>query len=208
MARTYVEIPTLSGDGRLHHHALLDTVEALIPNAPYNSCHAADLLELQNGDLLCVWFAGSDEGNADISIVGSRLPAGESQWTEPVKISDDATRSEQNPSLFQHPNGDIWVMYTAQTARTPETPAGFNLQYTAEIRRKVSHDLGHTWGPTEVMFDREGSFCRQKIQILSSGRWIFGNWICFPDETRNGSDITVLQISDDQGKTWRTVEMP
>ena len=54
MARTYVEIPTLSGDGRLHHHALLDTVEALIPNAPYNSCHAADLLELQNGDLLCV----------------------------------------------------------------------------------------------------------------------------------------------------------
>ena len=76
MARTYIEIPTLSGDGRLHHHALLDTFEALIPNAPYNSCHAADLLELQNGDLLCVWFAGSDEGNADISIVGSRLPAG------------------------------------------------------------------------------------------------------------------------------------
>lgn len=208
MARAYVEIPTLSGDGRLHHHALLDTVEALIPNAPYNSCHAADLLELQNGDLLCVWFAGSDEGNADISIVGSRLPAGESQWTAPVKISDDATRSEQNPSLFQHPNGDIWVMYTAQVARTPDTPANFNLQYTAEIRRKISHDLGRTWGPTEVMFDREGSFCRQKIQILSSGRWIFGNWICFPDETRNGSDITVLQISDDQGKTWRSVEMP
>ena len=208
MARTYIEIPTLSGDGRLHHHALLDTVEALIPNAPYNSCHAADLLELENGDLLCVWFAGSDEGNADISIVGSRLPAGESQWTEPVKISDDATRSEQNPSLFQHPNGDIWVMYTAQTARTPEIPVNFNLQYTAEIRRKVSHDLGRTWGPTEVMFDREGSFCRQKIQILSSGRWIFGNWICFPDNTRNGSDITVLQISDDQGKTWRSVEMP
>ena len=58
------------------------------------------------------------------------------------------------------------------------------------------------------MFSRPGSFCRQKIQVLSSGRWIFGNWICFPDETRNGSDITVMQISDDQGKSWRSVEVP
>ena len=84
----------------------------------------------------------------------------------------------------------------------------FNLQYTAEIRRKISSDNGYTWGKTEAMFTRSGSFCRQKIQVLSSGRWIFGNWICFPDNTRNGSDITVFQLSDDQGKTWRTVEMP
>lgn len=208
MARSYIEIPTISADGRLHHHQLIDTVEALIPNTPYNSCHAADLLELANGDVLCVWFAGSDEGNADISIVGSRLKAGESQWSEPVMLSDDATRSEQNPSLFQHPNGDIWLMYTAQVARTPEMPSNFNLQYTAEIRCKVSKDLGETWGPTTTLFNREGSFCRQKIQILSSGRWIFGNWICFADNTRNGSDITVFQISDDEGKTWREVEMP
>ena len=106
MTRNLIEIPQLTDDGRLYHHALLDTVEALIPNAPYRSCHAADLLELENGDLLCVWFAGSSEGNADISIVGSRLKAGESQWSSPVKISDDPTRSEQNPSLFQHPNGE------------------------------------------------------------------------------------------------------
>lgn len=52
------------------------------------------------------------------------------------------------------------------------------------------------------MFARPGSFCWQKIQVLSSGRWVFGNWICFPDQTRNGSDITVVQISDDEGKTW------
>lgn len=206
--KEYIEIPNIEENGRLYHNNLLDTIEALIPNRPYQSCHAADLLELPSGDLLCCWFAGSDEGNADISIVMSRLKAGESVWSDPVKISEDPTRSEQNPSLFLTPDGEIWVMYTAQTARTPEMNPKFNLQYTAEIRCRKSRDNGYTWGPVEVMFSRPGSFCRQKIQILSNGRWIFGNWICFSDETRNGSDITVMQISDDQGKTWRSVEVP
>ncbi|NLO85651.1 MAG: exo-alpha-sialidase [Clostridiales bacterium] len=208
MAREFIELPTLGTDGRLYHDQRLDTVEALIPNVPFNSCHAADLLELSNGDLLCVWFAGSSEGYADISIVGSRLKAGESQWSNPEKISDDAVRSEQNPSLFQHPNGDIWLMYTAQVARTKDTPALYSLQFTAEIRCKISSDQGYTWGETTTMFDYPGSFCRQKIQVLSNGRWIFGNWRCFEDKTRNGSDITLLQLSDDEGKTWRAVEMP
>ena len=119
MTRNLIEIPQLTDDGRLYHHALLDTVEALIPNAPYRSCHAADLLELENGDLLCCWFAGSREGNADISIAVARLPADAEQWEQPVIVSDDPTRSEQNPSLFQNPNGDIWLMYTAQAAKFP-----------------------------------------------------------------------------------------
>ena len=115
--RTLIELPVLGNEGKLYHNNLLSTVEALIPN-PFTSCHAADLLELPNGDVLCCWFAGSDEGNADISIALSRLNAGESQWTTPVIISDDASRSEQNPSLFLAPSGEVWVMYTAQTART------------------------------------------------------------------------------------------
>lgn len=205
--REYIELNTLQEDGRLYHNNLLDSVEALLPNQ-FDSVHAADLLELPNGDLLACWFAGSDEGNADISIAVSRLKAGESRWSVGEIVSDDPSRSEQNPSLFLAPNQEIWLMYTAQTSRTPEDNPNFNLQYTAEIRRKISRDNGYTWGPTETMFSRPGSFCRQKIQILSNGRWIFGNWICFPDETRNGSDITVVQISDDEGKTWRESEIP
>lgn len=208
MERNYIDIEIIEENGKLYRNKLMDTIEARIPNTPYKSCHAADLLELPGGDLLCCWFAGSDEGNADVSIVLSRLNADSSVWTEPVKVSDDSTRSEQNPSLFLTPEGDIWLMYTAQVARTPETEEGFNLQYTAEIRRKVSKDGGYTWGKTEVMFERPGSFCRQKIQVLSSGRFIFGNWICFSDDSRNGSDITVMQISDDKGVSWREVPVP
>lgn len=132
--REYVELNKLEADGRLCHNNLLDTVEALIPNQ-FDSVHAVDLLELDNGDLLACWFAGSNEGNADISIAVSRLKAGESAWGKETIVSDDPTRSEQNPSLFAAPGGEIWLMYTAQTSRTPENSPDFNLQYTAAILR-------------------------------------------------------------------------
>lgn len=207
MTKELLELTRMEEDGRLYKNRNLDTIESLLPN-PHTSVHAADLLELPNGDLLCCWFAGSDEGNADISIAVSRLKKGENQWSEPVIVSDDKERSEQNPSMFLTPEGEIWLMYTAQISRAAIPDAEFNLQYTAEIRRKISKDNGYTWEKTETMFDKEGSFCRQKIQILSNGRWVFGNWMCFDDDSHNGSDITVVQISDDQGKTWKGVEIP
>ena len=58
------------------------------------------------------------------------------------------------------------------------------------------------------MFDQVGSFVRQPIQRLSSGRWVLPQWLCFDDDTRNGSDISIMQISDDQGVSWRRVEIP
>ena len=172
MSHTIIDLPSVGDDGRLYRDTALNFVESLIPN-PWNSCHAPDLLELENGDLLCCWFAGSCEGNADVSIAVSRLSEDSSQWETPVIVSDDPTRSEQNPSLFLHPNGEIWLMYTAQVSRDPNNPTSDNLQGTAEIRRKISRDNGHTWEATETMFSAPGSFCRQKIQILSNGRFIF-----------------------------------
>ena len=96
-------------------------------------------------------------------------------------------------------------MYTAQLARTEGKD---NMQYTSVVRRQKSTDGGKTWSDYDVVFPREGTFCRQPIQILSNGRWIFGNWICTDSENGLAGDPTVFQISDDEGKTWRTVEMP
>lgn len=207
MKKELIELNTLTKDGRLYHNNLLNTIEALIPN-PFASSHAADLLELPNGDILCCWFAGSDEGSSDISIVMSRLNADSNIWTTPIRISDDNNNSEQNPSLFLKDNGDIWAIYTSQGSREDLGGKRFNLQYTSMIKCKVSTDNGYTWSETKTLFDREGSFCRQKIQVLSNGRWIFGNWICFDDTSRNGTDIAVMQISDNKGETWRAVEVP
>lgn len=204
MKNTYVTLPEIQMDGKLYFDSRLDMVQSLIPTTR-ESNHAADLIELPDGTLLCCWFAGSREGNSDVSIIASRLE--EHGWSVPVQVSDDPTRSEQNPAFFMDPHGFLRIIYTAQVPRG-EDNLRKNLQSSSEIRTKVSYDEGKTWGATEVLFPTEGSFSRQTIQILSSGRWIFGNWLCFEDESRNGSNISVVQISDDEGKTWRRVDIP
>lgn len=201
----YQTLPGLTPDGRLYYNAEMGTVEALLPAGGYPTAHAPALLERENGDLLCVWFAGTYEGSADIRIVCSRLQKGSDQWLPLVDVSGDPNRSEQNPSLFSGPDGAVWAMYTAQLDRQAGKD---NMQFTSQIRCQKSWDGGETWGPYETLFAREGSFCRQPIQVLKNGRWIFGNWLCTDSKDGLSGDPSVFQISDDQGKTWRMVEMP
>ncbi len=201
----YPTLPTLTPDGVIYRNETLGTLEALLPPGPWTSAHAPALLETSQGDLLCAWFAGSFEGNRDVSIVCSRLPKGQGQWTVPQQVSQDPERSEQNPSLFQASETEIWAVYTAQLDRVPGKD---NMQFTAVIRRQRSLDGGLHWSQADTLFSRQGSFCRQPIQKLASGRWIFSNWLCSDSANGLGGDPTVFQLSEDQGKTWNTVEMP
>lgn len=201
----YVTLPGLTSDGKLYFNEDMGTVEAKIPAGSYLTCHSPAMLELPNGDLLCCWFAGSYEGEPDVSIVCARLPKGADRWTEPVLVSGDPERSEQNPSLFLGPDGAVWCMYTAQLARENGKD---NMQFTSQIRCQKSFDGGLTWEAYETVFPREGSFCRQPIQVLENGRWIFGNWLCTDSEEGLAGDPSVFQISEDEGKSWRMVEMP
>ena len=201
----YPKLPGLTPDGRVYWNEEMGTIEARIPNGGYRSGHGPALLELPNGDLLCVWFAGSFEGNADVHIVCSRLEKDSEAWTEPVDVSGDPERSEQNPSLFYGPAGGAWGMYPAQLDRQAGKD---NMQFTAVVRCQKSTDGGRTWGPYETVFPEEGTFCRQPIQVLSNGRWIFSNWLCTDSAEGLSGDPTAFRISDDQGKTWRTVMMP
>ncbi|WEL73926.1 hypothetical protein P0D94_17495 [Pseudomonas sp. CBSPCGW29] len=45
--------------------------DAFLPT-PYPQNHAANLHELEDGTLLCTWFAGTQEGMADIFVLLSR----------------------------------------------------------------------------------------------------------------------------------------
>lgn len=201
----YPKLQELLPDGQVYENTHMNTLEAFLPTGGFDTAHGPGLLEAENGDLLCVWFAGSFEGNADIHIVSSRLPKGSDKWEPVVDVSNDPHRSEQNPSLFQHPDGEIWAMYTAQLDRVEGKD---NMQFTSVIRRQATHDFGKTWEEPVVLFPQEGSFCRQPIQILSNGRWIVGNWICSDSADGLAGDPTVFRISDDAGETWKTVEMP
>lgn len=182
-------------DGRLREVAAgLDVGEALLPTLHPGDSHAATLVETQAGDLLCAWFNGPGEGEPQTRIVLSRLPAGSDTWTVPEVMSDDPERSEQNPLLFVTPSGEVWLLHTSNEPHD---------QTTSRVLRRLSSDGGLTWGPSEVVFDRPGSFLRNPIVVLSNGDWLLPAYHCDPD-----GEGTVVQLSSDQGRSWTSVEIP
>ncbi|MGY4691674.1 sialidase family protein [Salibacterium sp. K-3] len=167
--------------------------ETKIPSLfPHN--HASNLLSLSNGDLLCVWFGGSREGKSDISILCSRLDKGSADWSEPEVLSNDSTRSEQNPILFEHPNGDLWLLYTAQNSIH---------QDSAVVRYRISRDNGRTWQEEKTLFDTPGSFVRNPPVIRENGEIILPAYYSIKSENGFlGKDYSVVKISGDAGKMW------
>ncbi|MCR8631241.1 sialidase family protein [Paenibacillus radicis (ex Xue et al. 2023)] len=167
--------------------------EAFLPILHPNDSHAANLLELDNGDLLCVWFTGSGEGNPDTNVVMSRLAAGSEQWSIPVQLSNDQERSEQNPLLFQAPDGKLWLFHTSNEPHN---------QKTSRVVVRISEDRGLTWGPSEVLFDGTGIFLRQPLLVLRNGHWVLPAYYCKLD-----GHYSVVQISEDEGKSWKQYEV-
>ncbi|AEX24852.1 exo-alpha-sialidase [Vibrio natriegens] len=174
---------------------------AMLPS-DYPQNHASNLLVLPNGDLLCTWFAGTQEGVSDISILCSRLRKDSNEWEPAVKLSNDPERSEQNPVLFLDPDNTLWLLWTAQLAGN---------QDTAIVRYRKSFDLGETWQDIDVLIDKPGTFIRQPIVVLPNGNWLLPIFNCTikPGEKWVGNyDTSSVKISEDKGQTWRDVDVP
>lgn len=165
---------------------------------PCTSNHASNLLELENGDLLCTWFAGSMEGSSDISVYLSRRDSSTGVWSDAVKMSQDSTRSEQNPVLFNMKGNELWLFYTAQILTD---------QGTALIRVRKSKDQGVTWSSEENLFAEQGIFVRQRPVMNTEGSIIVPIWFSNMKEAF-GLDYSALKISTDDGMSWKTVEVP
>ena len=174
---------------------------AFLP-APMVQNHAANLHEMANGDLACVWFAGTQEGIADIGIWMARLPAGKDRWGEPVRLSDDRERSEQNPILFTAPDGRLWLLHTAQKAGNQET---------ALVRCRISPDGGSNWSAPRQLFDEPGIFVRQPPVVADDGAWLLPVFRCRRTGKQpwtGGDDTSSVMVSTDEGRSWREHPVP
>lgn len=171
--------------------------------APCVQAHAANLTVLPGGTLVCVWFGGSMEGRSDICVFMSRLPPGSAQWSAPVALSDDPDRSEQNPVVCVMPQGELWLLHTAQIS---------GHQDTSVVRQRVSRDNGLTWGPTQDLPGApRGTFVRQPIRLQADGSWLLPIFRCkpVPGKAWDGSlDDSAVMRSTDQGASWQRIEVP
>lgn len=192
---------SIHSNGKIAYDPAKGYLQASLPT-PYPSNHAAALTELPDGDLLCAYFAGTKEGHPDIHIVMARMDRRTGRWSDPVKMSDDPGRSEQNPVFFPDPDGRLWLLYTAQN----------RYQYSAEVRCRVSDDAGGTWSGVRRLFDKPGSFIREPAVVLKDGDWLIPAYYSLPPRQKGGAaygnDYSVVKISSDKGLTWREYPVP
>ena len=159
----------------------------IMESLPTDFCHASTVAACPDGGLLCCWFGGSHEGNADVAIYCSRRTNG--LWSEPVKLADGA-EANWNPVLFYRRDGVLQLFYKEgqQIARW-------------RTMLRLSADDGRTWTePRELVAgDASGGRgpVRNKPLRLANGRVLAGG------STEHGVWKAFTDISDDDGCSWR-----
>lgn len=179
--------------------------EAFLPS-PMVQNHASFLHARADGSLICAWFGGSLEGKSDISIYASVLVQGASAWGAPQRLSFDPAHSEQNPVLFQAPDGRLLLFHTSQ-------PSGNQDECRirmAEIQTDTADATRLTTTEGRFLDLPRGSFVRAPVIVRSDGAWLLPIFRCIPrpGQKWNGShDTAAIGISEDAGMTWRLEEL-
>lgn len=147
--------------------------EFVIPRRwPQPSCHASTVVEAAPGALVAAWFAGSDEGEKDVSIWVARR--GDAGWGEPFKVIDgvqpDGTRQPcWNPVLFRggaRPGAAAPLFLYAKIGPSPDTWWGV----VAE-----SADDGRTWSAARRLEGGAVGPVKNKPLVLADGTVIAGS---------------------------------
>lgn len=147
----------------------------------FPECHASTVLPLEDGRVLCVYFAGSHEGADDVGIWLSARENG--AWRRPRRIAKVNDTAHWNPVIFAADDG-IRVVF-----RVGRTIPGW-VSYTM-----TSADGGETWSePMPLGADNPaGGPVRNKPIRLADGRMLAPNsdesaeaWLPRVDESTDG----------------------
>lgn len=159
--------------------------EFIYETAPFPSCHASTIEQAANGDLLCAWFAGTNEGEKDVGIWLSRFDG--AAWSAPVEVARDPAEPCWNPVLFRTREGEVLLFYKA--GPNPRQWSGLLIR---------SQDDGRTWSEPEWLPAGVLGPIKNRPLQLDNGDIVCGSsvesyrlWGCH------------VEITGDSGRTWR-----
>jgi len=156
-------------------------------------------------------MAGTGEGTAGMGIYLSALRPRASCWSRPRLISQDPSRSEQNPMLFLT-DDRLVLIHTAQHCRQPadrlDPGRPVSMQWTAHLRLQSRAIDGSRWCRARDLID-EPAFCRHPPHPRADGRWLMPIYRCPENSQAFGSDYSqVLLLEPDGGFSGTLATVP
>lgn len=173
---------------------LTDTT--IFPDGTFQECHASTITELNPGEFIVAWFAGSHEGADDVGIWVSYFSR--SEWRTPVEVAtaiDSAGKRVPcwNPVLFKSNNNRLYLFYKA--GLSPREWWGMVIS---------SPDNGKNWTKPQKLPDGFlGPIKNKPIQLAN------GNIIC-PSSTESIDSQTWsahIEIIDEALTTWQKINV-
>jgi predicted neuraminidase len=155
----------------------------IFEKAPFPSCHASTIVEVEKGHFLAAWFGGQREGANDVRIWQARFDG--KRWGPLEIAAEEKGFPCWNPVLFKTAKGTLVLSYKA--GPSPMTWSGY-------LRR---HD-GKAWGKVEQLPAGLLGPIKNKPILLAGGAILAGTsveshraWTCW------------VERSTDEGRTWR-----
>ena len=144
------------------------------PSIRYPSCHCSVITELDNGDILVGYYAGSGEARPDAAWVLARKHPGDRAFGSLSVVADTPEKPEGNGVLYQNQVGTLFCIYGVMHGEL-DGEAGPGVRWrTCDLRMKQSDDRGMTWAGVEIIDEQFGNVPRCKPIRLEGGDVLFG----------------------------------
>jgi predicted neuraminidase len=167
------------------------------PEPPFVSCHCSVLQELDNGDLVVGYYAGSGEARPDAAWVMARRRPGDSGFGPLQVLADTPGKPEGNGILYQNTQGRLLLIYGTMHGELGGPPGPGTRWVTCDLRMKHSDDRCESWSDVAMIEKELGHVPRCKPIRLGTGEILFGT------EYKDGTSGVFR--SEDDGASWREV---
>ncbi len=162
--------------------------ESAFDEAPFASCHASTLVQLENNRILVACFGGTREGHEDVGIWLAERYRG--RWSAPRQIARVRNAPHWNPVLFSPDRKTVYLYF-----KVGPSPKDW------ETFVSVSNDGGANWLEPVPLKVQGGAKDRGPVKnkpiVLKDGIWLAPCSI----ETDSAWDVCVDR-SEDGGQEW------
>ena len=159
-----------------------------VPMYPHNHCPS--ITWCPNGDLLAVWFSTIRERGREMTILASRLRAGQAEWDMPSEFFKAPERNMTGSALFHDGDGMLYFLNGLEAA---------GMWANLALVLRTSTNNGATWSrPSLVNAEHQ-----PRNQVISGTSRTREGYLIQPcDAVYGGNGGTAIHISRDGGETW------